>query len=42
MFKYKTQEELQKMSADELQKYHDEMKAHEAEVRRKEIEDAVS
>lgn len=41
MFKYKTQEELQKMSAEELEKYHGEMKAHEADVRKKEIEAAT-
>lgn len=41
MFKYKTQEELQKMSVEELEKYHGEMKAYEAELRKKEIEEAT-
>lgn len=41
MFKYKTQEELQKMSVAELDQYHTEMKAHEAKVRKDEIEAAV-
>ncbi|KQR93301.1 hypothetical protein ASG01_08880 [Chryseobacterium sp. Leaf180] len=38
MFKYKSQEDLEKMSAEELNKYHAEMKAYEAEERKKEIE----
>lgn len=41
MFKYKTQEELQKMSVAELETYHTEMKAHEAKVRKEEIENAT-
>lgn len=41
MFKYKTQEELQKMSVAELEQYHTEMKAHEANERKKEIEAAT-
>ena len=42
MFKYKNQEELEKMSSTELDKYHEDMKAHEADLRKKEIESATS
>lgn len=37
MFTYKTQEELEKMSVEELAKYHAEMKQHEADERKKEL-----
>ena len=41
MFKYKNQEELEKMSADELKQYHTEMKAYEKSERENEIKNAV-
>lgn len=41
MFKYKNQEELEKMSADELKQYHTDMKAHEKSERENEIKYAV-
>lgn len=41
MFKYKNQEELEKMSADELKQYHTDMKAHEKSERENEIKSAV-
>lgn len=41
MFEYKSQEELQKMSVEELKAYHTAMKAHEANERKKEIEEAT-
>ncbi|NAW50776.1 hypothetical protein GNY06_05055 [Elizabethkingia argentiflava] len=41
MFKYKTQAELEKMSVEEIDQYHKEMKAWEADVRKKEIEEAL-
>lgn len=41
MFKYKNQEELEKMSADELKQYHTDMKAYEKSERENEIKNAV-
>lgn len=41
MFKYKNQEELEKMSADELKQYHTDMKTHEKSERENEIKSAV-
>ena len=41
MFKYKNQEELEKMSADELKEYHTDMKAYEKSEREKEIKEAT-
>lgn len=41
MFKYKNQEELEKMSAEELKQYHADMKAHEKSEREKEIKEAT-
>lgn len=41
MFEYKSQEELAKMSAEELKQYHAEMKAHEKKELENEIKTAV-
>lgn len=41
MFKYKTQAELEALSAEELAQYHTEMKAHEKQQQKEEIEKAT-
>jgi hypothetical protein len=41
MFKYKNQEELENLSAEELKQYHTDMKAHEAKLVKDQIDKAV-